>query len=127
LVGGLDLGAGAPKGVRPHASAPSLPPDHPQFLSLLEHRLIHDLVVIYSGGDGVGDAAGEAAAGGGSGSRNPDTQKREPGSGEGLGSDGEGQPSGGPSVHSVLALGIDVCGHPRTVHGGLTSAVFDET
>lgn len=29
--------------------------------------------------------------------------------------------------HSLVALGRDVCGHRCTVHGGLTSAVIDET
>ena len=29
--------------------------------------------------------------------------------------------------HSLVALGVDVCGHPCTVHGGFTSAVIDET
>lgn len=29
--------------------------------------------------------------------------------------------------HSVVALGLEVCGFPRVVHGGLTAAVFDES
>jgi hypothetical protein len=63
------------------------------------------MVVVYSGGD---DGAGAAAPGG-------------------CGAPGAHSTPGGPSVHSVLSLGVDVCGHPRIVHGGLTSAVFDET
>lgn len=29
--------------------------------------------------------------------------------------------------HSVIALGREVCGFPRVVHGGLTAALFDES
>lgn len=30
-------------------------------------------------------------------------------------------------IHNILQLGVPVCGHPTLVHGGLTSAIFDET
>jgi acyl-coenzyme A thioesterase PaaI-like protein len=30
-------------------------------------------------------------------------------------------------LHTVLRFGVPVCGHPTIVHGGLTSATFDET
>eukprot|EP00878_Enallax_costatus_P006060 GHUV01006356.1.p1 GENE.GHUV01006356.1~~GHUV01006356.1.p1 ORF type:complete len:260 (+),score=57.05 GHUV01006356.1:286-1065(+) len=30
-------------------------------------------------------------------------------------------------LHTVLKFGVPVCGHPTIVHGGLTSAIFDET
>lgn len=30
-------------------------------------------------------------------------------------------------IHTVLRFGVPVCGHPTIVHGGLTSAIFDET
>ncbi|KAI8475037.1 MAG: HotDog domain-containing protein [Monoraphidium minutum] len=30
-------------------------------------------------------------------------------------------------LHNALRFGIDVCGHPNIVHGGLTSAILDET
>jgi hypothetical protein len=29
--------------------------------------------------------------------------------------------------HTVVRVGRDVCGYPRTVHGGLTAAISDET
>lgn len=29
-------------------------------------------------------------------------------------------------LHTVLRFGVPVCGHPTIVHGGLTSATFDE-
>ncbi|MEW5314202.1 MAG: hypothetical protein WDW38_005717 [Sanguina aurantia] len=29
--------------------------------------------------------------------------------------------------HTVVLVGKDVCGHPQTVHGGLTAAIIDET
>lgn len=29
-------------------------------------------------------------------------------------------------LHTVLRFGVPVCGHPTIVHGGLTSAIFDE-
>eukprot|EP00879_Flechtneria_rotunda_P012590 GHRR01013147.1.p1 GENE.GHRR01013147.1~~GHRR01013147.1.p1 ORF type:complete len:184 (+),score=33.99 GHRR01013147.1:313-864(+) len=31
------------------------------------------------------------------------------------------------ALYTVLQLGVPVCGHPTIVHGGLISAVFDET
>jgi hypothetical protein len=31
------------------------------------------------------------------------------------------------TVHTALRLGVPVCGHPQITHGGLTSAIFDET
>ena len=30
-------------------------------------------------------------------------------------------------LHMLLAFGVPVCGHPSIVHGGLISAIFDET
>eukprot|EP00775_Hariotina_reticulata_P012077 gene12077-12217_t len=30
-------------------------------------------------------------------------------------------------IHSVLRFGTPVCGHPAIVHGGMISALFDET
>lgn len=29
--------------------------------------------------------------------------------------------------HTVMRVGTDVCGYPRTVHGGLTAAIADES
>ena len=29
--------------------------------------------------------------------------------------------------HTIVRVGRDVCGYPRTVHGGLTAAIADET
>lgn len=29
--------------------------------------------------------------------------------------------------HTIVRVGTDVCGYPRTVHGGLTAAIADET
>jgi hypothetical protein len=29
--------------------------------------------------------------------------------------------------HTIVKVGRDVCGYPRTVHGGLTAAIADET
>ncbi|GBF96229.1 hypothetical protein Rsub_08774 [Raphidocelis subcapitata] len=57
------------------------------FLSLLEHRLIKQMVVVYY--------------------KHPQTRA--------------------PCVSNAIALGVDVCGHPKVTHGGLTSALFDET
>jgi hypothetical protein len=29
--------------------------------------------------------------------------------------------------HTIVRVGRDVCGYPKTVHGGLTAAIADET
>jgi hypothetical protein len=29
--------------------------------------------------------------------------------------------------HTVVRVGADVCGYPKTVHGGLTAAIADES
>lgn len=34
---------------------------------------------------------------------------------------------GTKEVHNAMRLGMPVCGHPKIVHGGLTSAILDET
>lgn len=31
------------------------------------------------------------------------------------------------NFHTIVTLGSNVCGHPKIVHGGLTSAIIDET